>query len=774
MADPVGGRDAGPPPQTVRKWVPRTEGSFTLTVTTGTAASTVTELAGSHAATVGEALSLAFSFSPPSAVPSVQSVTPSGLNLTLSRSGDTASVAGTPTLAGAYEVTFAFTQTGRVDTHTTTVEVVCATGHTQQDDRSCTAAVCIAPLGSGTISSQTLTLGPETGTWENGCVLPAGRRYGSGTYYAKHYTFTVSLQADVTIDLTSSDQDTYLYLLEGHGADGRRITHNDDGGSELNSRITRRLPAGDYTISASTYRTQRTGDFQVSVKAYVPLSVSGLESSYDAVGHEALSFAFTYEPAAAAVSLQSIAPSSGLALAVSGDAGAVSVSGTPTLAGDYEVTFEFTQTGRVDTRTTTVEAVCPEGHTEQSDRSCAPAVCEESLGPVSSGTLGPVQGSWEQACELPASRRSGTGTYYAKHYTFTLNLRAFVTIDLTSSDQNTYLYLLRGHGPDSAFVRADNDSGDGTNSRLSDVELPAGDYTVSASTLIRERTGDFELTVRAVAPATTDLQHSYSTVVGQTLLVEFALSPAGIAVPTIEPATTPGLDVSVSAANYIELDGQPSLSLTPQRTGDWNLTMVLTQPGRRDTHPITVTATCPTDQVSLSGTCAEPLEMLQRRHYVSIWPQPSGHPTNGCYKTDLSDGSIVYTCRRIQESRVFISKTSDQILAASSPHATYGTMLTLRSDDTDESDVTLEGCQSITSDYWQCDFRADLLWAQRTVRATAENYIIPALINGVAEPLNCARAIGVLWATVASVTPDARAFTAVVTACAAVLAEDDE
>ena len=156
----------------------RTTGSFTVTTAIEPEPEpepepvTVTGLEGSYDATVGEALSFSFAFSPSGAVPSLE-VTPAGLGLTLAHSSGTATVEGTPTLAGAYVVTFA--QPGRAGTDTTTVTAACAQGHTQQPDRSCEApaAVCTQRLGSGTISSQLLVLGPQSGRM--GAVLCAAR-----------------------------------------------------------------------------------------------------------------------------------------------------------------------------------------------------------------------------------------------------------------------------------------------------------------------------------------------------------------------------------------------------------------------------------------------------------------------------------------------------------------------------------------------------------------------------------------------------------------------
>ena len=180
-------------------------------------------------------------------------------------------VTGTPTHAGTYVVKFALTQPGRVDPATTTVNVTCPTDHTQLNDRTCQAPVCTQSLGTGQISTGQLQ---ASGSWESRCVLPTGRR-GSATYYAKHYTFSLPRPATVTIDLTSDDQDTYLFLIRGNNPNGILMISNDDhrsgdGTNIRNSRLPNRvLDAGVYTVSASTYRSERTGAFEVQLTACV-------------------------------------------------------------------------------------------------------------------------------------------------------------------------------------------------------------------------------------------------------------------------------------------------------------------------------------------------------------------------------------------------------------------------------------------------------------------------------------------------------------------------
>ena len=85
-----------------------------------------------------------------------------------------------------------------------------------------------------------------------------------GDYNARFYSFTLGRAERVQIDLSSS-QDTFMYLLAGQGRNGSIITQDDDGGPGTNSRTTRDLNAGDYTVEVTTFSPSVTGNFNLSV-----------------------------------------------------------------------------------------------------------------------------------------------------------------------------------------------------------------------------------------------------------------------------------------------------------------------------------------------------------------------------------------------------------------------------------------------------------------------------------------------------------------------------
>ncbi len=81
--------------------------------------------------------------------------------------------------------------------------------------------------------------------------------------FAQFYNFSLSRSRSVTINMFSPVFDTFLYLLDSNG---NIITLNDDDGSGLNSLIQTTLPAGDYTIEATSFSSRQTGDFTLNIQ----------------------------------------------------------------------------------------------------------------------------------------------------------------------------------------------------------------------------------------------------------------------------------------------------------------------------------------------------------------------------------------------------------------------------------------------------------------------------------------------------------------------------
>ncbi len=262
---------------------------------------------------------------------------------------------------------------------------------------------CVVSLTSdGTIQAE----------WDDTCLSQKVAPGGSGDRYARFYTFTLAEEADLVISL-SSEEDTYLYVQDGHGRDGTTLHSNDDiasGGVNLNSRLSITLQAGSYTIEATTYLPEKSGDFTLAVEG-----LGGADES----------------------------------------------------APDPE----------------------PEPQPEED-------TCVESL-----EADGETDGSWDNSCVSSRAALSGSGDRYTRFYTFTLDEASDVTITLTS-DEDTYLYLLSGHGRNGGVLYEEDDIeyGVNTNSRMSET-LQAGDYTIEATTYYAEKGGAFTLNIEGLGSA---------------------------------------------------------------------------------------------------------------------------------------------------------------------------------------------------------------------------------------------------------------------------------
>ena len=114
---------------------------------------------------------------------------------------------------------------------------------------------CIEDLGTLSASAS------SSGSWTNECA--SENRTGR---YARYYSFTLAADSVVTIDLTSSDANAYLYLMRGVDKSGAIVASDDDGGNGRNSRIARALQPGQYTIEATTSSgTAIEGSFELAI-----------------------------------------------------------------------------------------------------------------------------------------------------------------------------------------------------------------------------------------------------------------------------------------------------------------------------------------------------------------------------------------------------------------------------------------------------------------------------------------------------------------------------
>ena len=105
-------------------------------------------------------------------------------------------------------------------------------------------------------------------SWTSTDCVSARRTTANSSYTnnkVDFYTFTLAKATIVNIDLVSH-RNTYLYLINGLNTGGTASRSSDDnGGDGTNSRITGRLPAGTYTVAATTYLSGKIGDYRLRI-----------------------------------------------------------------------------------------------------------------------------------------------------------------------------------------------------------------------------------------------------------------------------------------------------------------------------------------------------------------------------------------------------------------------------------------------------------------------------------------------------------------------------
>ena len=345
----------------------------------------------------------------------------------------------------------------------------------------------------------------RAGTWGDDCG--SSQREGS---YARFYSLTLPYDTEVQIDLTS-EHDPYLYLIGGNRETGRVLLENDDIDSDnRDSRITATLDAGNYTIEATTYSAAVTGEFRLSV---VPLREIGdtcwedlglirtvisragsWSENCDSIRREG-SYAFYYpftltQKTELQIDVKSDQDTYLFLLEGNPDTGEVLLENddidsgnrdsriTTTLgAGDYTIEVTTYSADEIGDFILTVATLLDE------DDGCA-----EDLGGLDDELS--RDGAWFEDCS--SFNQPGS---FARFYTFTLEGQTEVQIDLVSAS-DPYVFLIDGPRRTGTVIDENDDIVDfiNRNSRII-ADLPAGDYTVEATTFSSGVIGRFSLSI---------------------------------------------------------------------------------------------------------------------------------------------------------------------------------------------------------------------------------------------------------------------------------------
>lgn len=147
--------------------------------------------------------------------------------------------------------------------------------------------------GLNTVSATAGSLPPVifSATAQDPCTLSATHTLGTTTTgelrtidcrlstgeFVDFYTLNLSAASAIAINQRSTAFDTYLVFAT---AAGRPIAENDDSASaNLNSYVKALLPAGNYSIGASSFATNATGNYTLT-SATVSADITGCEDVF--------------------------------------------------------------------------------------------------------------------------------------------------------------------------------------------------------------------------------------------------------------------------------------------------------------------------------------------------------------------------------------------------------------------------------------------------------------------------------------------------------------
>ena len=368
-----------------------------------------------------------------------------------------------------------------------------------------------------------------SGAWSGGCPT-SSQREGS---YTRYYSFVLEEDGPVTIDLGSTEEaDAYLYLFGATRTGGEvLVARNDDGARPVgpgrrDARITRTdLPAGTYTIEATTYHPEPLGEFTLSVAPSVAptacfhflgrlsrkRSISGAWSgdcptSLQREGSYTRYYSFILEVDGSVIIELDSTEEANAYLYLFG----IMENGDEALVDRNDNGARHVGLGRMDARiarsglpagTYTIEATTyhpetPGEFTLSVAPSVAPTVCFHPLGALSRKRS--ISATWGRVCPRSLQREGS----YTRYYGFTLEEDGPVTIDLDSTEEaDAYLSLFGATRTGGEVLVARNDDGarhvglGRRDARITRTDLPAGTYTIEATTYYPETPGEFTLSV---------------------------------------------------------------------------------------------------------------------------------------------------------------------------------------------------------------------------------------------------------------------------------------
>ncbi len=332
----------------------------------------------------------------------------------------------------------------------------------------------------------------------NGRITPGVQSGVLSRAVLQFYSFVVTGQAQVQIDLGSEEFDPFLVLYAGEDlkdrVDGNLLLSDDDGGADQNARISGVLSAGVYLVEVRSFGEAATGIYSLN------LDVLEIDADEDADGAVVIEFGDTNAGAilpagdvdrylfygvagdVVDIALTSDAFDAFIELGFDGEVVAVNDDGGAgynSLLSDFvlPISGEYTIKAR------------DLGNNGIGDYSLAirkadvPIVLQAAIEP------GAYTGAADEASTINL-------------YTFTTTAFSSVQIDLISQDFDAYLVLYAGDRledrNDSNVVGFDDDGGVGINARFSGLVSP-GTYLIEARPLMIGQLGNYSLNLSLAA-----------------------------------------------------------------------------------------------------------------------------------------------------------------------------------------------------------------------------------------------------------------------------------
>lgn len=206
--------------------------------------------------------------------------------------------------------------------------------------------------GGGSGSGGTIFPSIRLGQTVNGMLSASDRRRiaGTGDAYADQYRLELSEETPIAIALQSNDFDTWINLYERNGSTDVLVSSDDDGGAGLNSSLGATLRSGVYTIEATSFSSDATGAYSLSV---IRAGGGGGGGGADAPVIDNFSADSTSISAGSQTALRwSVRNAS--AVSISPGIGSVAVAGSVIVRPSTTTNYTLTASGPGGTRTATV------------------------------------------------------------------------------------------------------------------------------------------------------------------------------------------------------------------------------------------------------------------------------------------------------------------------------------------------------------------------------------------------------------------------------------